>query len=70
LDFFGDFRPPSELLDSILALPPVLFSAHKRFSFPAPAHFVVQLLRWCFEFSHGYVRFFVITVTAVLDASD
>jgi hypothetical protein len=61
LGFFDSIRfhfcarscPP---LDSILSLPPMLVNAPKRFSFPAPACFVVQLLRSCFEFSHGYVR--------------
>jgi hypothetical protein len=61
---------PVHRLDSILALPPMLVSAPKHFSFLAPTRFVVQLLRSCFEFSHGYVRLFVITATAVLDASD
>jgi hypothetical protein len=60
---------PVHRLDSILALPPVLVSAPKHFSFPAPAHFVVTH-RSCFEFSHGYVHLFVITATAILDASD
>jgi hypothetical protein len=55
----GDFRPPPGL-DSCAAT----VSAPKRFAFPAPAHFVVQLLRSLitrtvlqllrssFEFSH------------------